>query len=330
MFVAGAYFYRNFGGLSKYFPSIYALDMLGWGLSSRPEFNQIVNGTSSEAAEDFFVESLEAWRSEQNIDRMILAGHSFGGYMSVAYCERYPERVERLLLLSPVGVPDENDPAVKERIERYQSSWRGRTFIGVFQTLFSMTNPAEFLRRLSSERSYGMAQNYVRNRLPEISNPEESTTVADYLYNNAMMPGSGEHFLHSVLNNKILAKKPLITRIPNLKVESVSFLYGSTDWMDISGGLNVQRVCERLRDEHVQSAPDVSVYLVPQAGHLLMLQNPLVTNTGMILAAGGKVSAGEQLPALLEPGTEDLHESWLEQALRARETQHQTVTTVTA
>lgn len=34
------YFYRNFMGLSHYhFPRIYALDMYGWGLSSRPNFD---------------------------------------------------------------------------------------------------------------------------------------------------------------------------------------------------------------------------------------------------------------------------------------------------
>jgi pimeloyl-ACP methyl ester carboxylesterase len=292
--------------------------MLGWGLSSRPEFHEVIDGQSTGTAEDFFVESLEAWRSENKIERMILAGHSFGGYMSVAYCERYPERVERLLLLSPVGVPDGNDPVVKERVERYRSSWRGRAFLGVFQTFFHMTNPGEVLRLLSTERSYGMAQNYVHQRLPEISDPEESKTVADYLYYNAVLPGSGEYFLRSVLNSRILAKQPLISRIPNLKVGSVSFLYGSTDWMDVSGGLNTQRICETIRHEHAESAPDVKVYMVPEAGHLLMLQNPQATNTCLIHSAGGKVAEGDELPILLEPGTEDLHQSWLEQTLKAR------------
>ena len=66
---------------------------------------------------------------------MILAGHSFGGYMSVAYTEKYPQHVDKLILLSPVGVPDENDPAVQERIQKWQSSWRGSLFIGFFSTI---------------------------------------------------------------------------------------------------------------------------------------------------------------------------------------------------
>jgi pimeloyl-ACP methyl ester carboxylesterase len=59
----GAYFYRNLGGLSNYFQSIYAVDMLGWGLSSRPSFNEVIENGTTKSAEDFFVESLEAWRS---------------------------------------------------------------------------------------------------------------------------------------------------------------------------------------------------------------------------------------------------------------------------
>jgi pimeloyl-ACP methyl ester carboxylesterase len=60
---AGAYFYRNLGGLSSYFRNIYAVDMLGWGLSSRPSFNEVIESGTIKSAEDFFVESLEAWRS---------------------------------------------------------------------------------------------------------------------------------------------------------------------------------------------------------------------------------------------------------------------------
>lgn len=70
---AGAYFYRNVGVLCDYFPSVYAIDMLGWGLSSRPPFHEIENNGSIESAEDFFVESLEAWRSEVRLLELVFS-----------------------------------------------------------------------------------------------------------------------------------------------------------------------------------------------------------------------------------------------------------------
>ena len=60
---AGAYFYRNMGDLCGHFQSVYAVDMLGWGLSSRPSMDEVKESDTILSAEDFFVESLEAWRS---------------------------------------------------------------------------------------------------------------------------------------------------------------------------------------------------------------------------------------------------------------------------
>lgn len=37
---------------------------------------------------------------------MTLIGHSLGGYLSTAYALKYPSRVDRLVLLSPAGIPE--------------------------------------------------------------------------------------------------------------------------------------------------------------------------------------------------------------------------------
>jgi Predicted hydrolases or acyltransferases (alpha/beta hydrolase superfamily) len=116
------YFYRNLAGLSDHAfgGQVYALDMLGWGLSSRPKFQtrtlQGYENDDTHATEQVFVESLEEWRKVHRIDKMILGGHSMGGYLATAYAEKYPERIDRLILISPAGVPDERDFDVKERI----------------------------------------------------------------------------------------------------------------------------------------------------------------------------------------------------------------------
>jgi pimeloyl-ACP methyl ester carboxylesterase len=38
------------------------------------------------------------------IDKFTLLGHSFGGYIAGLYCIKYPESVNKMIFLSPVGV----------------------------------------------------------------------------------------------------------------------------------------------------------------------------------------------------------------------------------
>ena len=320
---AAGYFYRNLAGLSNYYQSIYSLDLLGWGLSSRPSFD-LLKDDSLEAAEDFFVESLELWRKKHNLGRMILAGHSMGGYISVAYCERYPDNVEKLVLLSPIGVPDENDPSFQKRKEKIESSLGSRVAFGVFQTLFENVTVGSFLRTLPESQAQHMAHKYVEKRLPEISDPEERKAVGDYLFYNNILPGSGEYSIQKVLNSNLLSKKPLQHRIPNLKVKNVSFMYGTTDWMDTSAALSTQKLCEAQND-----APTVDVLVVRDAGHLLMLQNWHMTNAVLIHAGGGKVPEGQQ-PVLMTPGNDSDSEASLGKPFRTDDETGQLSTEVSA
>lgn len=252
---------------------------------------------------------------------MILLGHSMGGYISVAYCERYPERVEHLLLLSPVGVSDESDPSYQERVKRFQSSWRSRVFLVLFRSLFDMMTIGSFVRSLPEERSYGYARNYVEKRLPALTAVGEKDAVTDYLFFNTMLPASGEQCIHKFLKSNIMAKKPLKDRITKLEVKNVSFAYGQYDWMDISGGLETHRLCEASNhtstnrsgvNENNFIAPNINVFMVKDAGHLLMLENSKGTNGYLIHANGGKVPneyvPNSVVPSKLEHGSNSMED----------------------
>ncbi|KAG9228293.1 Alpha/Beta hydrolase protein [Amylocarpus encephaloides] len=104
------FFYKNFEGLSRLKGwKIYALDMLGMGRSSRPHFRIHAKdqaGKISEA-ENWFIDALEEWRILKKIDKFTLLGHSMGGYMAVAYALKYPGHLNKLILASPVGIPED-------------------------------------------------------------------------------------------------------------------------------------------------------------------------------------------------------------------------------
>lgn len=113
-----AFFYRNFDALSRR-PGwkVWALDLLGYGRSSRPPFTihaKDPEGKISEA-ENWFIDALEEWRKERGIEKFTLLGHSLGGYLSFRYALKYPDRVNKLIMASPVGVPE--DPfAVRQEL----------------------------------------------------------------------------------------------------------------------------------------------------------------------------------------------------------------------
>ncbi|MCJ1474472.1 hypothetical protein MMC13_003130 [Lambiella insularis] len=104
------FFYKNFEGLSRAQGwKVYALDLLGMGRSSRPPFR--INAKDREGkiteAENWFIDALEEWRLSRKIDRFTLLGHSLGGYMAVAYALKYPGHLNKLILASPVGIPED-------------------------------------------------------------------------------------------------------------------------------------------------------------------------------------------------------------------------------
>eukprot|EP00811_Abedinium_folium_P035651 NODE_8426_length_1496_cov_9.563185.p1 GENE.NODE_8426_length_1496_cov_9.563185~~NODE_8426_length_1496_cov_9.563185.p1 ORF type:complete len:492 (+),score=79.50 NODE_8426_length_1496_cov_9.563185:161-1477(+) len=55
------------------------------------------------------VAMIEGWRKQLNIQKIVLAGHSLGGYIAFNYAESYPDRVDELVLCSPCGLPRRPD-----------------------------------------------------------------------------------------------------------------------------------------------------------------------------------------------------------------------------
>ena len=162
------FFYKNFEPLSR--PKgwqLYALDMLGMGRSSRPPF-RIKAKTREEQiteAEDWFVDSLEEWRIKRKIDKMTLVGHSMGGYMAVCYALKYPGHLNKLILASPVGIPE--DPyATQAAMPDPQSSTLQNEFTQDQET--ETTKPAgdnnNFLNQRKKAEEAQQAPN--PNRLP--------------------------------------------------------------------------------------------------------------------------------------------------------------------
>ena len=79
--------------LSKYFRVIVP-DIIGFGYSDKP---------TVEYTMDFFVGFFQGLLKDLQIDRPIIVGSSFGGYLATEFAIRFNNRVEKLVLAAPAG-----------------------------------------------------------------------------------------------------------------------------------------------------------------------------------------------------------------------------------
>ena len=70
--------------------------------------------------------------------------------------------------------------------------------------------------RFAQHQSKAMVDGYILNRLPAIDCPEQRKHLSEYLYQNSMLPGSGECCLSEILTAGAFAKIPLVHRIPDI------------------------------------------------------------------------------------------------------------------
>lgn len=123
-----AFFALNVEELSQNHP-VYAFDVLGCSRSSRTEFSD-----DAKDIENQFVDSIDKWREALNIEKMILVGHSFGGFLSSCYALKYPERLEHLILVDAWG-HDETPDLQDFPLWKLSVAYSVRMFYGPFSML---------------------------------------------------------------------------------------------------------------------------------------------------------------------------------------------------
>jgi pimeloyl-ACP methyl ester carboxylesterase len=278
-------FYAVLPGLTEMWKgNVYVVDLLGCGLSTRKPWTL---GFGSDAdlnkTEEYFCDAIEEWRKNIGIEKMVLAGHSMGGYITTVYCEKYSSSIEKLLLLSPVGIPDP-DKNIKERLKN--APWYFRMSFSMWESGYSpMALPGTW-------HLLGMHGN------ARFNNASWTTKelLRNYFYYNWCNgdPSAGARTHSTLLAPGAYARSPLRTRIPKLrgKIPRISCIYGETDWMDYRHFEKVKKaiVDERTERETKSSSSSssssnnnndddlgpfpIDITRVAGAGHNLMVDNP--------------------------------------------------------
>ncbi|KAL7746396.1 hypothetical protein RI367_008239 [Sorochytrium milnesiophthora] len=258
---------------------IYALDWLGMGKSSRSPLPPRPLGVSDQEyatiVESYLVDSLEAWRQKVGIDKMILTAHSAGGFLSAAYALRYPENVEKLILVSPAGLKGASSPALAPAAEAEQvqtPAAESSEPVPLWARMLWSTNTTPFaLLRAAGPLGPRIVQQYTSANF-RIACPDALADLQDYVYHiNCDVP-AGERVLTILFHPDASAHLPLADRLAASLQVPVAFMYGAHDWFPAH---HAESLLPRL-------ATPAVVKVVDDAGHQLFLDNPAKFNDTLL------------------------------------------------
>jgi pyruvate dehydrogenase E2 component (dihydrolipoamide acetyltransferase) len=104
---------------------ICALDLIGAGNSTKPDTDYSIPALATFLAQ--FLDALgPAWQS------VSIVGHSLGGAIALAFASRYPQRVERLILVDSAGLGPEIDHTVLDLMHSEPTQERLRSELSLF------------------------------------------------------------------------------------------------------------------------------------------------------------------------------------------------------
>jgi abhydrolase domain-containing protein 4 len=259
---------QNIDALAKDHP-VYAIDLLGFGKSTRSTF-----ADDADEIEHQFCESLERWRKAVNIPKMILLGHSFGGFISTSYAMRYDHNMEHLILADPWGFTEKPDLSNRPY-------WQ-RSLVRVFGKMAPLS-----IVRAAGPWGEWLIQKARKDIMQKYEGVvEDPRVIATYIHQCNTDNPSGELAFKRLLFNGPWAKNPIGERMREKFPGDVpvTFLYGAISWMDNKYG-EIIKQSRPSSYTHIESVAD--------AGHHVYADNAndfnvFALNACKILKSSGK------------------------------------------
>lgn len=266
---------KNYEHLSKHY-KVYACDMIGFGLSTRPE----VEFSGPEEAETFLVHHLAAWLTCLGLDTkpFMLAGHSLGAYVATAFQLKYNHAcLQKLILVDPWGFPladaEKDDPSIISKLCGHISPFA--------------------ILRWSGPLAKSIMAHFRPDLITKFSDAKNPEVFLNYYHRlNQMTPATGDDAFQALRLPLAWARLPLVQRFEGLGEKlDVTFIYGSEThyYVDIN-------IAYSLQKEHT-SRP-IAVHVIDGAGHHVMIDRAREFNELMATLAGSNVTHNNDSEAI--------------------------------
>jgi len=205
---------------------IIAVDWIGCAGSGRPSWT----AENEHETISWFLDAFTHWIKARDLEKFDIIGHSLGGYLSSHFLlQQEHKRVDRLVLASPVGLPE----VPEEKADRPM-------LIRLGMWLWERGVSPNHLVRGAGPLGRRLVENFVERRFEsrtlglkglQEDDPESRELIVEYLFQINCAPPSGEHALSAILLPGAFAKIPLREELPKIRNCEVMIVFGDKDWM---------------------------------------------------------------------------------------------------
>ncbi|SCU94633.1 LANO_0E07448g1_1 [Lachancea nothofagi CBS 11611] len=249
---------------------IHALDLPGYGFSSRPRLPFHFAKDSAEQVEQWFHTRFQRWMKArgllENPHNNMLVAHSMGAYLVALYANKFPGHFQKLIMCSPAGVCHSSP-----KLGRKPPPWWFQKLWDRNISPFSLVRNTNILgSKLTSGWSYRRFEQLLHDKTAGLRQCEALHRYAYAIFNR---PGSGEYFLAFALrcggDPRVSLEERMFHNVENQFKAKCDWLwlYGDQDWIDATGGIRAsQFLMEKMGSNSL-------VEIVKDSGHHLYLDN---------------------------------------------------------
>ncbi len=232
--------YRNIETLDKDFTCI-AIDLPGFGKSYK---------NADEFTATYFASIVKEFAEKMNIEKFTLVGHSMGGQTAIKFAAKYPEKLDKLILIAPAG------------IEKF-SVFDGTAMKMVMNPTTIMASTEEQIDRNYHLNFYKM--------------PKEA---AQMIQDRKNIVKSADFEAHAIAIQKSV--KGMLDDTITQDLEKIStptlFLFGKNDALIPNKYLHPTLTIDELSKTAQESIKESKLVLIDEAGHFLQFEKPIEVN----------------------------------------------------
>ncbi len=212
-----------------------ALDLPGYGKSSKGNHNYTMS---------FFAQTLKTLMQELAIEKATLIGHSMGGQIAMTFALKYPENVEKLVLIAPAGF---------ETFKPEQA-----------QLLENFTTPEQIKNTPDQKIRSNLEVNF--SKMPEsaefmITDRIKMKTASDF-------DGFSQAVAKSV---KGMLSEPVLEQLPQLKIPTL-IIYGEEDKLIPNKFFNAQLSTQQVGELGTEKISSAQLKMIKNAGHMVQFE----------------------------------------------------------